>query len=51
MPVGLFDESAEPVFDHQVFIDEKPPFYEFANQTQNMTGEELFAQFMPAGET
>lgn len=45
MPVGLFEESDRIFFDHQVFIDEKPEFYCFANETQNMTGAELFAQF------
>jgi hypothetical protein len=33
------------IFDHQVFIDEKPGFYCFANETHTMTGAELFAQF------
>ena len=32
-------------FDHQVFIDEKPEYYEFSNKTKNMTGAELFAAF------
>ncbi len=32
-------------FDHQVFIDEKPEYYEFSNQTQNMTGPEVFAKY------
>lgn len=44
VPVGLFDDSEPFVFDHQVFIDEKPAFYAFANQTRNLTGAELFAQ-------
>lgn len=30
---------------HQIFIEEKPEYYEFANATQNMTGAELFAHF------
>lgn len=42
---GLFDDYRDAVFDHQVFIDEKPAYYEFANQTRNMTGAEIFAQF------
>ena len=33
------------VFDHQIFIEEKPSFYAFANETKNMTGEEVFALF------
>ncbi len=45
MPVGLFDQLDGIVFDHQVFIDAKPEYYDFANQTTNMTGEEVFAQF------
>ena len=32
-------------FDHQVFIDDKPKYYDFANKTENMTGEEVFASF------
>jgi len=45
IPVGLFDNLDDIVFDHQVFIDEKPDYYEFSNKTKNMTGEEVFAQF------
>lgn len=45
MPVGLFDIDAEVVFDHQIFIDEKPQYFDFANETKNMTGAEVFAQF------
>lgn len=45
VPVGLFADSDNFIFDHQVFIDEKPGFYCFANETHNMTGAELFAQF------
>lgn len=49
VPVGLLDSEARCEFDHQVFIDRKPGYYDFANTTNNMTGEELFALF--AGET
>ena len=45
IPVGLFDNCEGLVFDHQVFIDEKPEYYCFANSTKNLTGAELFAQF------
>ena len=45
IPAGLLNIDADLVFDHQVFIDEKPAFYDFANKTQNMTGEEVFARF------
>lgn len=37
----LFDEK-KLNFDHQVFIDEKPTYYDFANPTKNLTGKEIF---------
>ena len=43
MPAGLFDEDFE--FDHQIFVEEKPEYYKFANETHDMTGEEVFAMF------
>ena len=45
VPAGLFDQTDGLHFDHQIFIDEKPEYYDFANHTHNMTGEEVFAQF------
>jgi len=45
MPVGLFGSSSKFNFDHQIFIEEKPEYYDFSNQTKNMTGEEVFAMF------
>lgn len=45
VPVGLFDTDIKLHFDHQVFIDEKPEYYSFSNETRNMTGAEVFAQF------
>ena len=33
----------------QIFIDEKPAYYDFANKTHNMTGAEVFAAFAPPG--
>lgn len=47
MPAGLFDAEPDLVFDHQIFIEEKPAYYDFANDTKNMTGAEVFAS---AGE-
>ncbi len=47
MPVGLFDDSDRFVFDHQVFVDEKPSYYCFSNETQDMTGPEVFAKYAP----
>jgi hypothetical protein len=47
MPVGLFDDQAGLVFDHQVFIDEKPAFYSFSNKTTDMTAAEIWAKYGP----
>ena len=45
LPAGLLDDEGGLIFDHQVFIDEKPPYYRFANETKNMTGAEIFAMY------
>ena len=42
VPAGLFDKDPCVTFDSQVFIDEKPDYYEFANKTRNLTGKEVF---------
>lgn len=47
VPVGIFDTDDALEFEQQVFIDEKPPYYSFANETQDMTGAELFAKYRP----
>lgn len=48
IPVGLFEGDENLVFESQVFIDEKPSFYSFANETHDMTGAELFAKYGPS---
>jgi hypothetical protein len=47
VPVGLLDDDERLVFETQVFIDSKPKFYTFTNETNDMTGAELFAKFAP----
>lgn len=42
---GLFDDTDDLNFDHQIFIDTKPTWYTFANETKDMTGAEVFAMF------
>ena len=44
-PIGLLDSGSKYKFSHQIFIDEKPEYYSFSNETQNMTGAEVFAHF------
>lgn len=43
--VEALDDSTGFVFSQQIFVDEKPAYYDFANQTKNMTGAEVFAAF------
>jgi hypothetical protein len=45
VPIGLLETCEDVVFDHQVFIDEKPEYYSFSDKTHNLTGAEVFAMF------
>ncbi len=47
MPVGLFDDAEGLVLEAQIFIDEKPAYYRFADKTHDMTGAEVFAKYAP----
>jgi len=44
-PIGLLDTDSNFNMTHQIFIDEKPDYYGFSNETENMTGAEVFALF------
>ncbi len=48
MSVGSFDDQSGFELSHQVFIDEKPDFYEFAQATKTSTGDDFFARYAPA---
>ncbi|MCW4114518.1 GFA family protein [Aurantimonas sp. MSK8Z-1] len=39
------EDLGDPAFTMQIFIDSKPDWYDFANETQTMTGAEFLAQF------
>lgn len=45
IPVGLFDDQEHLVFESQVFIDKKPPFYSFSNKTNDMTEAAVFEMY------
>jgi hypothetical protein len=48
IPVGFLDLGDDRfVFDHQIFIDKKPSYYDYANDTVNMTSAEVSAKFAP----
>ena len=40
-----FDDLSGFEFTQEIFIDEKPAYYSFANETAKMTGAEVFAAF------
>lgn len=42
---GLFGADTPLKLDHQIFIDEKPAYYNFSEQSRNMTGAEVMAMF------
>ena len=46
----VFSETQNWPLAMQVFIDEKPSNYSFAEQTETMTGAEVFAAFSGEGE-
>ena len=45
VPAGLFQDEIEFEFKEQIYIDRKPSYYEFVNQTVNLTEAEAFAKF------
>lgn len=45
VPAGLVDDGEAWTFDSQIFIDEKPVWYHFGNETRNLTSREVFEAF------
>lgn len=45
MAVGSFDDQSGFELARQVFIDEKPGFYDFVQQTATNTGDDFFVRF------
>lgn len=37
------DDKSNLNFDTQIFVDDKPGYYDFANKTKNLTGAEIIA--------
>lgn len=44
LPAGLFQDQAFSL-TNEIFIDQKPSYYELANETRKLTGQQVFAQF------
>ena len=51
VPAGLFQDGTKFEFKEQIFVDRKPGYYEFANQTANLTEAEVFAKFASLQDT
>jgi hypothetical protein len=44
IPCGIFDDDNDFTLHHEIFIDDKPAYYDFRNDTIRMTGAEVFAK-------
>ena len=51
LPVGLFDDCEKIAFKMQFYIDKKPAYYSFLNETDTMTEAEVFAKFGPSSDS
>jgi len=45
IPIGLIDGDEAWDFNLQIFIEQKPAWYCFANTTRELTGEQAFEEF------
>jgi hypothetical protein len=44
IPAGLFDDGGAFAFTGQVFIDQKPTYYRFANITKDVASADIYAK-------
>ncbi|MDX1504502.1 MAG: GFA family protein [Spongiibacter sp.] len=49
LPAGLFQDQGFELAT-EIFIDEKPSYYEFSNQTEKLTGQQVFEHFSAEGQ-
>lgn len=45
VPIGLLEDGGPWQLVHEIFIDEKPRYYEFANDSERLTGKEVIARY------
>jgi hypothetical protein len=48
---GALDDQSGLVLTQQIFIDEKPAYYDLANDTPKLTGAQVFAAFNSSGKS
>jgi len=51
MPVGVFDDQSIFRITGEIFIDRKPPGYDFAGDHPRLTEAETMAMFEESGDT
>lgn len=44
LPVDLFDDQEDAKLQLEIYYDEKPAYFDFANETKKVTGAEIAAQ-------
>lgn len=49
LPAGIFGDGERFEMTGQIFIEQKPAYYDFANETATMTGEQVFSQYSESG--
>ncbi len=47
LPAGLFQNQEGLALTAQIYVDSKPDYYEFANQTKMLTEAQVIEQFAP----
>jgi hypothetical protein len=47
---GLFDVDNRAALDHEIFIDQKPDYYNFAEDTTKLTAAEVMKKFSAGSE-
>jgi len=45
VPIGIFDDQTGLPFRAEIFVDERPDYYAFANETTQMTAAEFKAKY------
>jgi hypothetical protein len=50
VPAGLFQDDSQFEFTEQIYIDRKPHYYEFTNQTVNLSEAEVLAKYASGGD-
>jgi hypothetical protein len=50
VPAGLFQDDTQFEFTEQIYIDRKPHYYEFTNQTINLSEAEVLAKYASGGD-